>query len=88
VFPRLSLDLPRYVEKDEYYASLLKEAKENLERETNKQDLTSMSTPRKKKEEDEITFHGIEVSADFRDRIANKKLLYYSKVRYDLKTQK
>ena len=62
VFPRLSLDLPRYTEKDEYYASLLEEAKDNLDPETLKQqDQSALSTPRKKKEDDDITFHGIEV---------------------------
>ena len=38
MFHRLSLDLPRYTENDEIYSSILKEAKENLERETARQD--------------------------------------------------
>ena len=38
MFHRLSLDLPRFTENDEFYSSLLKEAKENLERETARQD--------------------------------------------------
>ncbi|XP_076808093.1 hydrocephalus-inducing protein homolog isoform X2 [Clavelina lepadiformis] len=57
VFPRLSLDLPRFTEHDEHYASLLKEAKENLEHETVKHEHSGVSTPQKRKEEDESQFH-------------------------------
>ena len=61
VFPRLSLDLPRYTENDEYYSSLMKEAKENLECETSKQAMSVVSTPRKKKDEGDDTFPAVEV---------------------------
>uniref|UniRef100_H2XZ27 Hydin adenylate kinase-like domain-containing protein n=1 Tax=Ciona intestinalis TaxID=7719 RepID=H2XZ27_CIOIN len=58
VFPRLALDLPRFIPEDERYASLVKEAKENLEHETNKQPPGSLqsrlSTPRKIAKENEF----------------------------------
>ena len=63
VFPRLSLDLPRYTDNDEYVTNLHKEAKDNLEREASKHpDQSIMSTPPKRKEDEESAFHGMDVS--------------------------
>uniref|UniRef100_H2YKD6 Uncharacterized protein n=1 Tax=Ciona savignyi TaxID=51511 RepID=H2YKD6_CIOSA len=69
VFPRLALDLPRSTPDDERHASLVKEARENLGRETAKQAPGSacsrLSTPRKAHKESDYDqhnqFHSTEV---------------------------
>jgi len=54
VFPRISLDLPRFTGDDERYASLVKEARENLERDTIKRDRVSRaSTPQNQNRDNE-----------------------------------
>lgn len=61
IFPRLSLDLPRFTDDDERYVALVKEARENLEHETNKHEQSLVSTPQKRKDECDSSFQAVEV---------------------------